>query len=147
MKTRITTLLAALMLISIVTFANEGIKPSEQLQKEFSQEFAQATDVKWEKVADYYKASFIEDGQYFVAYFDAFNQIESISRNISTIMLPLILQKSLKDKASETTWIKGCIELFGEKGTEYYVVIENADQKTIYQANGNSWDVFKRTDK
>ena len=92
MKTRITTLFAALMLISIVTFANDGIIPSEQLQKKFSNEFAQATDVKWEKVADYYKASFVEDGQYFVAYFDAFNQVESISRNISTNMISLILQ-------------------------------------------------------
>ena len=62
-------------------------------------------------------------------------------------MLPLILQKTLKDKASETTWITDCIELFGENGTDYYVAIENADQKTIYQATGNSWDVYKRTDK
>jgi len=147
MKTRLTTLLAALMLISIVTFANDGIKPSAQLQKEFNQEFAQAADVKWEKVGDYYKASFIENEKYFVAYFDAFNQMESISRNISTDMLPLILQKSLKDKTSEKTWITGCIELFGENGTEYYIVIENADESTIYQANGNSWEEYKRTNK
>lgn len=147
MKTRMTTLLAALMLISIVTFANDGIKPSKQLQNEFSQEFAQATDVKWEKVADYYKASFIQDGQYFVAYFDLFNNIESISRNISTNMLPLILQKDLKNKISESSWIADCFELSGKNGTEYYVVLENADQKTIYQADEVLWSVFKRTDK
>ena len=34
MKTRITTLFAALMLISIATFASDSTKPSEQLQKE-----------------------------------------------------------------------------------------------------------------
>jgi len=147
MKTRITTLIAALMLISIVTFANDGIKPSEKLQKEFTREFAQATDVKWEKVADYYKASFVEDGQYFVAYFNAFNQIESISRNISTNMLPLILQKDLKNKMSESSWVADCFELSGKNGTEYYVVLENADQKTIYQANEFSWSVYKKTDK
>ena len=147
MKTRLTTLLTALMLISIVTFANDGIKPSEKLQKEFSKEFTQAADVNWEKVGDYYKASFIENGKYFVAYFDAYNQMQSISRNISTDMLPLVLQKSLKDKTSEKTWITGCIELFGENGTEYYIMVENADQNTIYQANGNSWEEYKRTDK
>jgi len=147
MKTRITTLLAAVMLISIVTFANDGIKPSEQLQKEFNHEFAQATDVKWEKVADYYKASFIENGKYFVAYFDAFNEVQSISRNISTDMLPLVLQKGLKEKTSEKTWITACIELLGENGTEYYIMVENADENTIYQANGNSWEEYKRTDK
>jgi len=147
MKTRITTLLAALMLISIVTFANDGIKPSELLQKEFSHEFAQATDVKWEKVADYYKASFIEDGQSLVVYFDAFNKIESISRSIGTNMLPLILQKDLKNKISESSWVADCFELSGKNGTQYYVVLENADQKTIYQADGFSWSVYKKTDK
>jgi hypothetical protein len=140
-------LFAALMLISSVTFASDGIEPSERLQKEFSREFAQATDVKWEKVADYYKASFVEDGQYFVAYFDAFNQVESISRNISTNMLPLILQKDLKNEVSESSWITDCFELSGKNGTEYYIVLENADQKTIYQSDGFVWSVFKRTDK
>src|SRR5687767_5889169 len=147
MKTRITTLLAALMLISIVTFANDGIKPSELLQKELSHEFAQATDVKWEKVADYYKASFIEDGQSLVVYFDAFNKIESISRSIGTNMLPLILQKDLKNKISESSWVADCFELSGKNGTQYYVVLENADQKTIYQADGFSWSVYKKTEK
>ena len=37
MKTRLTTLLTALMLLSIVTFANDSIKPSKQLQKELKQ--------------------------------------------------------------------------------------------------------------
>jgi len=147
MKTRITTLLTALMLISIVSFANDSTKPSEQLQREFSREFAHATDVKWEKVADYYRASFIEDGQYFVAYFDVFNNLESLSRNINTNMLPLILQKDLKNKLSESTWISDCFELLRENGTEYYIVIESADEKTIYQANDYGWSVYKRTEK
>jgi hypothetical protein len=147
MKTRLTTLLTALMLISIVSFANDGFKPSKQLQKEFSQEFAQAADVNWEKVGDYFKASFIENGKYFVAYFNVYNQVQSISRNISTDMLPLVLQKNLKDKTSERTWITGCIELLGENGTEYYIVVENAFENTIYQSNGTSWEEYKRTDK
>jgi hypothetical protein len=147
MKTRITTLLTALMLISIVTFANDDIKPSEQLKKEFSNEFAQASDVKWEKVADYYKASFVQDGQYFVAYFNTSNKLEYISRSINTTMLPLLLQKDLKNKVSESSWITDCFELSVEYGTEYFVVIESDDQKTIYQADEFAWSVYKRTDK
>jgi hypothetical protein len=147
MKTRITTLFAALMLISIITFANDSTKPSEKLQKAFSREFAEASDVKWEKVADYYKASFIEDGQYFVAYFDAFNQLESISRSITTSMLPLTLQKDIKNKISESSWVADCVELSGKNGTQYYAVLENADEKIIYQADEFGWSVYKRTDK
>ena len=147
MKKRITTLFAALMLLSIVTFAQDGFVPSEKLQKELSNQFAQAADVKWEKVADYTKASFIQDGQYFAAYFNAFNRLESISRTIGTNMLPLILQKELKSKVSGSSWIADCFELSVENGTEYYVVIENEDQKTIYQADEFSWSVYKKIDK
>jgi len=147
MKKRIITLFAALMLISIVTFANDGIIPSEKLQKEFSHEFAQATDVKWEKVADYYKASFIEDGQYFSVYFNASNKLESISRSIGTNMLPMALQKDLKNKVSESSWIADCFELSIENGTQYYVVVESEDEKMIYQADEFSWSVYKRTGK
>ena len=146
MKKTITTLFAALMLMSTVTFA-QGIIPSENLQKEFSLEFAQATDVKWEKVADYYKASFIEDGQYFTVYFNASNKLESISRNIGTNMLPLSLQKDLKNKVSESSWIADCFELSLENGTEYYVVVESENEKTIYQAGDFSWSVYKTTSK
>ena len=147
MKTRITTLLAALMLISIVTFASDGIKPSEKLQKEFSQEFAQATDVKWEKVGDYYKASFVQDDQYFVAYFNTSNRLEYISRSLSITMLPLILQKDLKNRVSESSWIADCFEITVENATEYFVVIESEDEKTIYQADEFSWNVYKKTNK
>jgi len=147
MKKRIATLFTALMLISIVTFANDSTRPSEKLQKEFNREFARATDVKWEKVAAYYKASFIEEGQYFVAYFDEFNQLESISRSINTNMLPLILQKDLKSKLSESSWVADCFELSSENGTEYYAVVESADQKIFYQADEFGWSVYKRTDK
>ena len=144
---KITALFAALLILSTATFAADGITPSEKLQKEFNRSFGESTEVKWEKVADYYKASFLQNGQYLIAYFDGFNNVVSISRNITVNMLPLMLNKSLDDVTSETTWITDCIELLGENGTEYYLVIEDADQETIYQSNGNSWDVYKRTDK
>jgi len=144
---RITTLFTALMLLSIVTFASDDITPPKELQNEFNREFAQSTDVKWEKIADYYKVSFVQNGQYLIVYFDVFNNIETISRNINTDMLPMILKKDIKDKVSESSWITDCFEILGENGTEYYVVVEDANQKTIYQAGGNSWDVFKRTEK
>jgi hypothetical protein len=147
MKKKLIVLFTALMLFSGVTFATDDVQPSEALQKEFNKEFAGSTEVKWEKVADYYKASFLQNDQYLIVYFDEFNNIESISRELSTKMLPLILQKDLKDKLAESLWITDCFELFGDNGTEYYVVLENADQKTFYQAVDNSWEIYKRTDK
>lgn len=147
MKTKIISLFTALLVVSNLIFANDGTKPSQELQKEFNRMFAQSTEVEWNKVADYYKANFLLEGKYLTVYFDANNNVESISRNISTDMLPLILQTKLKDKVSETSWIADCIEMFGENGTEYYVVIENSNQKIFYQSNQSGWDVYKKTDK
>ena len=147
MKTRIATLFAALMLLSIVTFAQDGFMPSEKLQKELNTQFAQAADVKWEKVADYNKASFIQDGQYFSAYFNASNRLEYVSRSLGTNMLPLILQKDLKSKVSGSSWIADCFEITVENGTEYFVVVEDEHQKIIYQADEFSWSVYKKTNK
>ena len=146
MRTKIIGLFTAIILFSNISFAN-GIEPSEALQNEFNKEFAHSTDVEWEKVADFYKASFFLDGKFLTVYFDAFNNIESISRNISTSMLPLILQSNMKDKLTETSWIADCFELFSENGTEYFIVVENADQKVFYQANETGWDLYKRVDK
>ena len=146
MRTKIIGLFTAIILFSNISFAN-GIEPSEALQKEFNKAFAQSTDVEWEKVADYYKASFLMDGKFLTVYFDAFNNIESISRNITTSMLPLILQSNMKEKLSETSWIADCFELLNENGTEYFIVVENADQKVFYQANETSWDLYKTIDK
>jgi len=147
MKKKLTTLFAALMLVSIVTFANDEITPSEKLQKELNNEFAEATDVKWEKVADYYKASFIQDGLFLSAYFNEYNKLESTSRSIGTNMLPLVLQKDLSNKVSESSWIADCFELSVGNGTEYYVVVENNDEKTIYQSDDFGWSVYKKTNK
>ncbi len=146
MKTKIVALFTAVILISNLSFAN-GIEPSEALQKEFNKSFSQSTDVEWEKVADYYKASFLLDGKFLTVYFDAFNNIESMSRNISTGMLPLILQATMKEELSDTSWIADCFEVFGENGTEYYIVVENADQKIFYQSNQNDWQLYKKVNK
>ena len=147
MKTKIIGLFTALMLLSSLTFATDGTKPSEQLLKEFNRSFSQSAEVEWTQVGDYYKVTFLMEGKYLTAYFDALNNVESISRNISTNMLPIILQTNLKEKLSESVWISDCFELFGQNGTEYYVVIENADEKIFYQSNQAQWDVFKRVEK
>ena len=89
----------------------------------------------------------MQDGQYFAAYFNTSNRLEYISRSIGTNMLPLILQKDLKSKVSQSSWIADCFEITVENGTEYFVVVESEDQKTFYQADGSSWSVYKKTDK
>lgn len=146
MKSKIIGLFTAIILFSNISFAT-GVEPTEELQKEFDKSFAQSTEVAWDKVADYYKASFLMDGKYLTVYFDAFNNIQSISRNISTTALPFILQKDIKENVSETSWIADCFEISHENGTEYFIVVESADEKIFYQSNGTGWDVYKNIAK
>lgn len=144
---KITTLLTALTLLSLVTIAGDGIIPSKNLEKEFQEKFARSTDVKWEKVADYYKANFVQNDQYLTAYFDENYTVEAISRHISTNMLPILLQSDLKVKMATSFWITDCSELLTGNSTNYYVTMEDADQTITYQANGNDWQEYERTKK
>ena len=147
MKTKIISLFTTLLVLSNLAFATDGTKPSEALLKEFNRNFNQTSEVEWNVVGDYYKATFFSGGKYLTAYFDAFNNVQSISRNISTDMLPLILQTNLKEQLDETVWVSDCFEMFVQNGTEYYVLVENADEKIFYQSNQAEWELFKRTEK
>ena len=145
MKKKLTALFVATILLLSTTFAKTANEPSKQLKNEFTRIFAQATEVKWEEVADnLYKVSFLEGTQYLTAFFNAAGKMEAISRNISTNTLPLILEKGIQDKLS-ASWVTECFEIFGKNGTEYYLTIENANETTLYHANSSDWDVYKKT--
>jgi hypothetical protein len=147
MKKKLIGLFTTILLFTGALFANEGTQPSKQVQKEFDRAFAQSKEVKWEKIADFYKVSFLLGDQYLTAIFSPSNRIESVSRNISIATLPLTLQKGIQDKLSDLAWVTECIELSGKNGTEYYATVENADQKIAYHSNGHVWSVFKITEK
>lgn len=147
MKKKLIGLFTTILLFTSVLFANEGTQPSKQLQREFNRAFAQSKEVKWERIADFYKVSFLLGDQYFTAIFDPSNKIESVSRNISIATLPTALQSGIEDKLSGFSWVTECIELSGKDGIEYYATVENADQKMAYHSNGRVWSVFKITEK
>ncbi len=140
MKKRLTALFAATIL-SMSAFANTHIDPSAAVQNEFNHLFTQPTEVNWELVADLYKVSFVQSGQHLSAFFNQSGKIEAVSRNITTVSLPLILQKRLQDKLA-SSWVSECFELYGKNGTEYYVTIENANEKVLYVSNSDDWKKY-----
>ena len=146
MKKKLAVLFAVTILLMSATFANANLKPSPQALNEFKHLFTQPTEVKWEEVSNFYKVTFIQGGQYLTAFFNPAGKIESISRNISTSTIPLILQKEIQNKLS-SSWITECFELFGRNGTEYYITIESANDTIVYRSNINDWDVYKKTKK
>jgi len=144
MKKKMIALFAVTILLTSTTFATG--EPSSEIKKEFSQMFAKASEAKWEEVSNFYKVTFLEGGQYLTAFYNPSGEFESLARNISTAMLPLALQKDLQGKL-QNAWITDSFELYGKNGTEYYVTVENANEKTLYRSNSTNWSIYKRIQK
>lgn len=145
MKRLVLTLTIALSLISLNSFANDAEVNPAALQS-FNSSFKKATEVNWTVSNNYYKANFALDGQYVAAYYDEEGKMIALTRNISSLQLPITLQANLK-KNYEDFWISDLFEMTNDEGTSYYVTIENADSKIILKSNSQSWERFKKQSK
>ena len=71
----------------------------------------------------------------------------AMTRNISSLQLPIALQASLKNKY-ESYWISGLVEMATDEGTCYYITLENADTKLVLKSDVNSdWSNYKKQRK
>jgi hypothetical protein len=146
MKQKMITLFAVALLLASTTFANKNGEPSLQIINEFNRMFTNTTGASWQEVSGFYRVTFIQGGQDLNAYYNASGEFASLSRNIGTTVLPLLLQKELKNKLSGS-WVTESFELSRESGTEYYVTVEDANTKTVYHSDRNVWTMYKRTQK
>lgn len=146
MKRILCTLTLALSLISFSSFANEeNISPAAL--ESFKSAFKTATEVNWSVSENYFKADFSLNGLYVSAFYDGEGKMIALTRNISSLQLPITLQASLK-KNYEGYWISGLVEMANEEGTAYYITLENADTKVVLKSTGNSdWSHYKKQRK
>jgi hypothetical protein len=146
MKKKIISLFTVAILLTSTTFANDSVDPLLQIQKRFSSMFTNTAEVSWTTISDYYQVKFLQAGQHLTAYYNASGEFVSLSRNLSTSMLPLILQEKLQNKLLNS-WVTNSFELYRENGTEYFVTVENANEKTIYRSENTDWSTYKRSQK
>ena len=132
-------------LISASSFASE-IKVSPAALESFNYSFKHASEVNWTAGENYYKADFIQDGQYLTAFFDGDGAFLAVTKNITSTQLPVKLQTSLK-KQQEGFWITSLIEVAKESGTSYYITLENADTRIIMKSSDNTWNVYQKVSK
>ncbi|HLG39217.1 MAG TPA: hypothetical protein VI461_06090 [Chitinophagaceae bacterium] len=142
MKKMIVTLAIALSTLS--SFAGE-VKVSSKVLDAFQTEFATASDITWSEGSNFYKASFIFNGQHVSAFYSTEGELMGTSRYISSLDLPIGLQASLK-KGYSNYWIADLFEVSNSEGTSYYITLENADSKVVLKsANGdNNWKVYQK---
>jgi hypothetical protein len=71
----------------------------------------------------------------------------AITRNITLAQLPVTLQAGIK-KDYEKYWVSELFEITSEGATQYYVTLENADEKVVLKsASAMDWNKFQKARK
>lgn len=147
MKKRILALALLLTVGFTSIYANNEERMNQKAVSSFKNEFAQATDVKWEANKDYSKATFKLNDQVMFAYYSETGSLMAVTRNILSNQLPIGLQSALK-KGYKESWISDLFEIDSPEETSYYVTLENADYSTTLKSSGaQGWTIFKKEKK
>jgi hypothetical protein len=146
MKRTIFTLALSLIL-GTASFANNDESINQKAVQSFKKEFAQAKEVSWQKAGDLVKATFTLNERVLFAYYNESGDLMAITRNITTDLLPIALQTSLrKDYAGY--WVSDLFEMVTGGQTNYYVTLENADHKMVMKSEDfGSWSSYKKERK
>lgn len=142
MKKIIMTL--AIAISSIAAFANDD-NVSKDVLNSFNKEFNGAKEVKWTIGAGFYRVAFVYNEQYISAFYNGSGELIAMTRNISSLNLPLQLQTKLRSDYAEY-WISDLFEVSNTEGTHYYITIEKADTKLVLKSTDNTgWSQFRKT--
>lgn len=147
MKLVLVAITALLSITNLKASASDEIKVSAAIMASFNSSFKNASEISWKYAGNYYKADFALSGQYVTAYYDVTAKLIAVTRNISSLQLPITLQTNLKNEY-EAFWITDLFELSDDDGTTYYVTVENGDSKiTLKSTSVNEWSVYQKTRK
>ena len=139
-------IMLAVAISSLTAFAREE-NVSTTVLNSFNKQFAGAKEVQWTTTNDYYKAAFVYNGQNVSAFYQLDGGLIAMTRNISSLDLPITLQTSLK-KGYGSYWISDLFEISNNDGTNYYITMENADSKIVLKSSGTGkWNAFKKMAK
>ena len=83
-------LMLALSSFSLTSNATDVV--SAKALKSFQSTFTQATEAEWTVTENYYKVQFLLNGQTISAFYNEEGKLITVSRNISSLQLPIILQ-------------------------------------------------------
>jgi hypothetical protein len=148
MKKRIIILVASMVLIFSSSYARgkAGIVP-ENVSAEFERAFFFASNVNWENVAGYYKASFNVHDKTLYAFYTEDADFMGIASNMLSDKLPVSLQTRLR-KDYSNYWVTDLFKVEGSGAAGYFITLENGDQKIMLKAEGNQgWAYYKTIKK
>lgn len=113
----------------------------------FNKDFNAPKAVVWTTGADYFKAAFSFNGNHVFAYYSTEGELLGLTRYVSSLNLPMNLQRSLKENYSDY-WISDLFEFSNDLGTSYFITLENADTKIVMKASADGdWKNYDKTRK
>jgi hypothetical protein len=140
MKKIIITL--AVIISSFSAFATEEV--NSIVLRAFTKEFAGVKGVHWTSINGYYKAAFIFNDQHVTAFYQTDGKLLKLSKNISSLDIPVSLQVKLKNNYGDY-WISNLLEIANKEGTSYYITLEKADFKLVLKSvDFARWVPFKK---
>ncbi len=144
MKKPIVILMAFLIFTFTATYAKSNdTKVPESITSEFNSDFSQAGNVKWEKIANYFKASFSFRGEVLFAFYSEDADLMGIANNILSDRLPAFLQVEIK-RDYEGYWITNLFGYSIKDTPGYFIELENADRIIMLKSDGNQkWHLSK----
>jgi hypothetical protein len=129
------TVLACFCLIaSFGCVASRPIDVDEVVLQSFRHLFAAAEDVKWNKQAGYYFASFEQKGVRAKVMFDKEGTVVSVLRYFQEDRLPLPVISAVKKKFRRC-WIFGVTEETVNNETIYHITLENQNNWLIVKSD------------
>ena len=139
--------ISLLLLISITVsaFSKDEPIPSSAIRS-FQKAFSDAKDVKWSEASELFKVDFFLNNQFVNAYYNNSGSLVALTKNILSTQLPLILEKSLKEKYDDY-WITDLLEVYKDGEVYYYVALENPDTKLYLRSSTNSWELSRKNSK
>ena len=139
--------LVAMLLTASSTFATPTDDSNGAVKVAFHKDFKKAELTATEVKATYTKLTFKINGVVMYAFYSENGQLLAVTRNITSNQLPIQLLLEVKKDYSDY-WITDLFELTGDGASNYYITLENADQRVTLRSNGSdSWETYEKKAK
>ena len=138
MKKRIIALSTAIIMITSMSFASDVRAIPTSVVTAFEHEFEEANNINWINTNDFYKAFFTVDEFSMEAFYSLDGELIAVSKKITIDQLPIILLKKAKEKIG-SYHVSSIFELSTDRGIEYFISVENGNDKKIFKNSGYTW--------
>lgn len=140
--------LAVLMTTGLTSaFANKSGEINQRAIASFGKDFISAKNASWQQSRDYAKVTFSLNNHVLFAYYNQQGELLAVIRNVLTDQLPIQLLLELKKKCNNH-WVTELFEVSTEEQTNYFVTLENSDEKLVLKSVGfDEWMVYHKENK